>query len=614
MVWKKSVIALWAIGWLGIGSEVQAYTPSLLVFDYSQNNNTYTWDNSYQKAFDFDRLKCNLSINTNSILLKKPYRRWQENVGAEFRADYDIVKGIRLEPFMRHTRNALENRIVYTSELKLAVPVDRIRHVQITPFVADRAIKRIGESPAGVDEGLGYGVAAQTRPMRLLRNEVRSNIAYAYYGLNRIPFSEFSSALASVMPFASADTLTWRIYNNENTTRYFVGASPGSFGADRIARQVKIDRGAAYTARLVLPADFKASLDGDISFLSYYYRAESTEPLNAAQADNYNQGRNYRVEVSRDFYERWRLTGGYRYRWGEEDYRGIFLDQWLELGELSFRLEGLVFETDSVVFDGIAGVTSYYGLHGNSDSDRDLETQIYNFRIRHVFQPEFSGDLRIGYSNFHQIYTRSLNSANNNQNETYLLGTTFNWRLAPRLVANQEFGIQANYIIYDYVPKPIDTPSRIFRRGYSRSAIEWQVTDRFNIVPAYLYRYEDYGKLIWSEENWQQATGWDRRYHNLNLKIGYRPFKDIYIEQEYSWELKKEYNHVIADVSMPVEGSEVIREERLHDFKNIAGVIMTWSFSQTEYLQLRYNRREWAIRGRGTDITEFVNVSVRYMF
>ena len=116
-------------------------------------------------------------------------------------------------------------------------------------------------------------------------------------------------------------------------------------------------------------------------------------------------------------------------------------------------------------------------------------------------------------------------------------------------MSNQEFGIQANYIIYDYVPKPIDTPSRIFRRGYSRTAVEWQITDRFMIAPAYVYRYEDYGKLIWSEDNWQQATGWDRRYHSLDLKLGYKPFKDIYIEQEYSRELKKEYNHVLADAS-----------------------------------------------------------------
>ena len=613
MVWKKSVIAFLLL--VSCGSQAKAYTPSLLVFDYSQNNNTYTWQNSYHKLFDFDRLKCDLNLNTNSILLKKPYRRWQENLGAEFRADYTIMNGIRLEPFMSHTRSALENRIVYTSELRLAMPVDRISHIEVTPFVADRAIKRIGESPAGVDEGLGYGVEVQSQPLRILKNDVRSVVSYAYYGLNRIPFSEFSSGLQSVMPFGSADTLTWRVYNNENTTRYFIGGSQSAFpfGQDQIARQVKVDRGAAYTARCDLPAQIKASLDGDINFLSYYYRP-GAQLLSAAQSDNYTQGRNYKIEVSREISPGLKLMGGYRYRWGKEDYRGNILDQWYELGELSFRAEALVFEADSVAFDGIAGVTSYYGLHGNSISDRDLETQIYNFRYLHVFNPEFSGELKIGYSNFHQIYTRSINSASNNQNETYLLGTVFSWRLAPRLVSNQEFGIQANYIIYDYVPKPIDTPSRIFRRGYSRTAVEWQITDRFMIAPAYVYRYEDYGKLIWSEDNWQQATGWDRRYHSLDLKLGYKPFKDIYIEQEYSRELKKEYNHVIADVSMPVEGNEIVREERLHDYKNIAGVVLTWYFSQTEFLQLNYSRREWAVRGRDTDITEFINVSVRYKF
>ena len=110
------------------------------------------------------------------------------------------------------------------------------------------------------------------------------------------------------------------------------------------------------------------------------------------------------------------------------------------------------------------------------------------------------------------------------------------------------------------------------------------------------------------------ATGWDRRYHNYSLKFGYRPFPSLRVEPEYAWELKKEYNHVLEPSSIPEQEDLIVREQRLYDTKQIVGVSVVWELGDNQYLDFDYSRREWDIRGRNRDISEFVNVSVRYIF
>jgi len=611
---KHFLILIYAYSLVSVMSFAGQPNPSVLVFGFSQNNNTYTWDNNYSKGFDFGRLKYDLNVNTNSLLLKKPTKRWQERVSATFNAEYAILDGLSLAPLMSHSRNALQDRIVYTSELKLSMPVRKLKYVDITPFAANRAIKRLGDDPSGVDKGLGYGIIASAKPLKILGNNIQSVVSYKYYDLSRIPFTEFDAGVSGSMTFRKADTLIWRLHDSESTTRYYSRVRSTTKEADsiQIMRQVKVDRKAEYLARIVLPLEISARLNGDLSFLSYYYSPGSVSGT-LGQADNYTEGRNYYIVFEKMFKNRIKLSAGYRYGWGEEDYRGIFLDQWMELGELSFNATAEITSGDTVAFDGIAGVTSYYGLKTSSDNERDVKSQIFNLKYRHVFNQYFAGGIRTGYSDFHQIFTSSIFSANNNQNKTYLLQTDFAWSIMPEINIDQIFAIQANYIIYDFVPSQSTTPNRIFRRGLSETRFNFKMTDRFTLMPAYIYRYEDYGKLIYEEENWQMATGWDRRFHNLNLRVGYYPMPNFYVEPEYSWEFKREYNHIAAIDQ--VNGVDIIqRELRLRDLKQIAGINVIWSFSQNESLRISYSRREWDVKDRDKNISEFINVSVRYQF
>jgi hypothetical protein len=179
---------------------------------------------------------------------------------------------------------------------------------------------------------------------------------------------------------------------------------------------------------------------------------------------------------------------------------------------------------------------------------------------------------------------------------------------------SQGFEIQANYISYDYDRQTINTRNRIFRRGSSLTNLKLKLTDRLTIIPGYIYRYEDYGKLFWVEDNWQQATGWDRRYNRIELKANYYVFSNFYVEPEYIWELKKEYGHAFITDDQQSGTGGIVRQEKTRDLKQTSAITITWNFNPSEFISASYNRRIWKISGRDRDVDEFVNVSVRYLF
>lgn len=580
--------------------------------DFSQNNYTYVWENSLKKSFDFGRARYDLGIMTNSTFLMRPSEYWQESVDASLAAEFELAKGISIAPTIKHSRNALQDRVLYASEIKLALPFRRLGPVEFAPFMANRAIKRVGTELRGVDRGAGYGFVTSLKPSKFLGNAIESEVSYESYDLNRIPFSEFRANVAGLMTLGQADTIRWKIHDLVSATRYFAASVHDDTRGD-IMQQNKNDLGAETGVRLTLPGEVTSMISAGAGSVDYDYEMV-TRVGPAPERDNYKKQANYRLDFSRIFFERILASAGYRYDWGKEDYSSRILDQWLELGEFSFKVQAAIGRFDSLALGGIFGVTSYYSLDNSPIRERDLRTQIYNLRFGHVFSQYFAGELAAGYSSFYQVYTSGLYSADNNQNETYTLRTTFNWNLTSRCAIKQGFEIRANYIIFDYVPNPIETPSRIFRRGLSETGLRLQVSERLTLMPVYTYRYEDYGKLIWEEGNWQQATGWDRRFHSITAKASYLPFRKVSFEPEITWEAKKEYDHKLIRSDGPFGDGRVVREQRLDDMKQIAAVKLTWQFSDTEYLAASYSRRRWEIGHEVYDVSDFISVSVRYLF
>lgn len=587
---------------LTIAVKLAAQNPPGLNFNYSQNNNTYVWENSYNKAINFGKYTSELNLNTESTLIKKPYKRWQENIGANYRGNYKISEGLSIAPFVSQTRNALQNRIVYTSELKISSPFRGYKHLEISPFIGDKSIQRKGEGADRTNWGFGYGAKANSRMLEVYGNALTAAISYEAYDMEQIPYSDFRVELGGFRQWGYGDSLKWNIYDWETTKKYYSGTGSG----ERIMRQVKVERASDYFARITLPGNYIARFSANLLSTSYYYNPQ-TNQVSVTEYNNYTRSETYTIQMEKTYFERLKLIPGYRWYADKQDFRGSLLDLWSELGELSLKAAMAIGSNDTLTGDFIVGVTSYFGLHGPVANERDMQTQIYTGRYKHVFNRYFWGEVKGVFSNFHQIYIRSVNSASNNQNETYLVNSTFGWKIFNNLNLNQYYEIQANYITYDYDRQTINTRNQIFRRGTSSTKLEWRLSPAFTFAPGYMYRYEDYGKLYWNENNWQQATGWDRRYHRIELKADYKFVKAFHFEPTHIWELRKEYNHSFIDGS-------VIRQRKNRDLKMTTGLTLTWSFEKSGNITLNYGRRDWQSSNIANSLSEFINISVRYLF
>jgi hypothetical protein len=585
-----------------------AINPPGMIFNYSQNNNTYVWENSYQRYFNLGRFTSELNLNTNSTLIKKPFKRWQENLDATFSAKYKLLDGLAISPYIGQTRNALQSRVVYTSDLKLSIPLTRLKYLDITPFVGDKSLRRVGEGSERTDSGLGFGLASNSRGLAFRSFPVEAAISYESYSLNRIPYSKFNASLGGLYLWDNSDSLKWGLYDNESSKKYYSNSDQ----IDSVVSQVKVERSADYLTKVSITNTLTTKITANISRSNYYYNPKSAKsPI--SEFDNYTESETYNIQLEKNLFKRIKLTGGYRWYSDKQDFRGDTLDLWSELGELSFKAAVSIGNADTAAFDCFAGVTSYYNLHGRA-IERDLRTEIFNSRYKHIFNRFFWGELKGVFSNFHQIYISSVYSASNNRNETYLLGSTFGWLLANDLNLTQVFEIQANYIAYDYDRQTVNTRNRIFRRESMATKIEWRLNHRLTLTPAYMYRYEDYGKLFWVENNWQQATGWDRRYHRIDMKIGYRIFGKLYFEPTYAWELKREFDHSYVGTDSTAAKGKIVRQLKSRDLRQTTALAINWGFNDAEFISASYNRRIWKVTGRKKDINEFINVSVRYIF
>lgn len=582
--------------------ELAAQNPLGLNFNYSQNNNTYVWENSYRRAINFGKYTSELNLNTESTLMKKPYKRWQENLIANYQGNYKLNEGLSIAPYISQTRNSLQKRVVYTSEAKISSPYKGLRYLEISPFIGNKSLIRKGEGTNRTNWGFGYGAKATSNLLEIYGNALTAAVSYEAYDLQQIPYSDFRAELGGLKQFGYSDSLKWSVYDWETSKKYYSGIG----SSDNIMRQVKVERAADYLTRITLPANYIARLNASFLRTSYYYNPLTTQS-SISEYNNYTQSETYTVQIEKTFIDRIKLVSGYRWYTDKQDFRGSLLDLWSELGELSLKAAVSLTSSDTIYGDCIVGVTSYYGLHGPAANERDMQTQIYTGRYRHIFNRYFWGEIKGVFSNFHQIYIRSVNSASNNQNKTYLVNSTFGWKIFDNLDLNQSYEIQANYISYDFDRQTINTRNQIFRRGTSNSRLEWRLCRNFTFIPGYMYRYEDYGKLYWKENNWQQATGWDRRYHRIELKADYRFLRVFYLEPNHIWELRKEYNHSYVDGS-------VVRQRKNRDLKMTTGLTLTWNLANSGNITISYNRRDWQSSNVANSISEFINVSVRYLF
>ncbi len=579
-------------------------------FDFNRDNQTYDWLTSIDHHIMQPGFAFNTSFNGESNLIRGISNRWQENAIARFESEKSLLESFSLVTSGEYNVNGLDQRRVRSSELAMGLAYRPWEFLKITPMFRLDRIKRSDLDTHKSDQGTGYGLESELASSNFYGINLASNASFDRRNLSNIPSDEGKGSLSAFRGFSSGDTV-WASLRGVEAAKKYYGSNAGS---NNIVKQIRQERQGDFAAAINLPASLRLRIDGNAHLSRYLYRYTLLEESTAPQRDNYGRGGGYKGILSGEITNI--ASGLLSYAWSRssQDFQGVDLDQKTELGELSFQGKLRISESDSLSADFLVGVTSYVNPSiGSNRQDRDQKTLVFNGRFSHIFSRFFTAGLTGGANSFHQIYVSGIQSANNSQNNTYILSPFANWRLYEPLTLAQSFEIQANYITFDFDRSPKSpTRNRIFRRATSRTDLNLIISERLTWHQAYLYRYEDYGQLFWND-GWQQALSWDRRRNGLETRLTYSPDQIFQITPFFSWEKTNDYNHDFKTNPITENVAE-LRYLADEQTKMLFEVELIFNWDKARRTRFDFSHRVRSFMERPKEIIDYATVSLEYLF
>ncbi len=576
---------------------------------FDRDNNTYNWVTTVNHSITGKGISFKSYFDGHSNLIKGGYNRWQESATTGFDSEISIVNRLAMIIDGRYTVNGLDKRRVKTTEMALGLSYQPIDALKISPSMR-AADKKRSELETQLDEkGLGYGLKADLSPSKIKGIMVDGAISYNKVNLSNIPWQRGEGRFDAYTGFWRLDTVSVSLRGLEATKKYY---STGG-NVEGIIKQIKQERLAVFSVNIDLPSNFRMKIDGGAHLSRYLYRQNQADNFAKTRRDNYGRGGNYRTSVFGRIGDIADISAIYLWSVTSEDFQGLELDQDTEKGELYLNGKVKLSRRDTLSIDIMLGVTSYSNPNVNMILDnRDQGTILINGRYSHRFSDHFLLGATGGANSFHQIYQSGARSANNNRNDTYLLSPYAEWDLHDNLAIKQSFDIQANYISFDFDRKVIATKNRIFRRATSRTDLVLRLSRRLSITQGYLYRYEDYGLLIW-DDGWQQSVSWDRKRNGLETRLDYRPSGKIIITPYFFWEKTGDFHRSVdpgSDLLAPME-IRYLRDEQVKMFFEFE---TTFHWSGNRRFTAGFSHRLRKFMDRPKETNDYIKISMEYMF
>jgi hypothetical protein len=575
--------------------------------DFGRNNQTYDWLTTVDYDIRRGGFNFSSSFNGQSNLVKGPSNRWQENALGQFMAEKSIRPSLSLVTSARYDVSGLDKRRVRSSDLAAGISYRPNEFLELRPLVMAERIRRSQLDGLHNDQGAGYELGATFKPSTAGAVVVSGDLVFHNARISNIPANEMRGGISASARVFESDTLWISLKGTEASKKYY-GASGRN---NDIVKQIKQEREAGFGASMAFPANFQLRVEGDAHLSRYLYRYGLGQESTAPQRDNFGRGGGYRVTIINASEKSGRAIVGYAWNRASQDFQGLLLDQDAELGEMTFQGTINLSPRDSLAGDAVFGVTSY----SNPDSnlfDRDQKTIVLNGRYEHVFSHYFAIGVSGGVNSFHQIYISSAQSGNNGRNDTYILTPFARWLPWQRLTVKQLFDIQANYITFDFDRKQLATKNRIFRRATTQTELNLELSRRLTWRQIMMYRYEDYGQLIWSD-GWQQAVSWDRRKGGLETRITYNPTATLRFSPVFAWEKTGDYSHtVVADAA--TQEPQEIRYLSDEQVKVQYGFEFSLNWDARRSFKAEFNHRVRRFQGRPREVNDFAAVTLEYLF
>jgi len=591
--------------------------------DFSQDNRTYIWNLN----FDCDReitpkLSWGLSSVINSTLIKRStfsdsQDRWQENGKIDLNLDYLVTHKLKIGAQISQNLNSLEKRKVTTSDYGVLSEFNLAGISFIQVLGAKNIDRRLSETKRS-EKGLNYSQTISFSPRIFSGSITEISLNQTTTRLKNIPILKRDFSLSFFRYLSDSPTSDWGkdslqvAYQEAWAKKKFFA---GKITAPQINTQKKNQRAFNLCVSRKTPLGVKLDFVFDLLSNRYRYLSDSDTLADPLLTDNLASSQNMYLGVKKKLLQKVLVESFYKYMRSEEDYTGEEKDQKMEGGELGGEVKAEISRADSLHLTASIGVTSFYApLFSGQFNDRDVLTILAWGEYLHIFNPYFNFRMEGGFRNFHQLYMSNRLSSNNNHNQTYLLSPTVAWQPYQKLNLKQSYSIQANYIFYDYEKARESVRNRLFRRASSTSGVIYRHNERLNFSFGYIYKYEDYGQLIWKDQ-WVQKVSWDRRTNTFDLSIDYRPVRRVSFSPKYTYEKRKSWDHVTEELpgSEGKAGKEKrIFKDRFH--RNMISFSLRYFVGEDNYVYFSAAHRSQKGTQSKQETSDYVTVSVARVF
>jgi hypothetical protein len=523
-----------------------------LYFDFSQNRETYSWDDSLvwqpQVGNSYPILFSNKSTTTlikETVFLDRS-DRWQESYRSSLRWNWTEGRKLTLSSVIQNDYSSFEERTVADNSLGIIAlfrPAAALVISNTGSFVTT-ARNNFGSK----HRASGYRNILTADFSRKFSDSDNLRVSFGQDArlVPDVPVYDFDAS-SSFSRLAREDSLWISATGELQVRRYFTTSR--SF--ESISRQVKTISGARLMASFKPLAETRIRVQSNLDYRRYRYEHFGSDVPGASSgllgSDNNSRAVDYKITGTRRLPGRLAFDTYYRFRETDEDYGAPTGSQRVRTGEWRIALRAMPSMSDSLWAEAVFSATSYFTEQtGSFFSDRDRLMQLYGGGFFHRFNSILNLRVDGSYRDFHQTFVSGELSANNNHNRVYVVQPSVTWRPYTWLNISNSFLLHANYIWYDYEKKTDSDRNTLFRRARWKSEYTILLSRRLKFRPMYSYKFEDFGQLLWRDQ-WVQKTNWDRRTHLPSLDVTYRPIRSLRMNPGISYEKRKSWEFVIDD-------------------------------------------------------------------
>ncbi len=559
-----------------------------LSLDFAFDHQTYSWADSLLISRRLDRATTlQVKNRSTATLIKKSVfgkgeDRWQKLARSVAmvtrRLGEKVSAGVELnQDFERlEKRRFIGNRALLFGTIDL----QGIKVVQKGGVVWE---ERQTGSEENVQSGFGHRseITLSCRDRRKLGRIVVSSDLNT---LRRTPRKSISFAYDLTRTFTGCDTTTLHLSQSFGERKYFLSRDDFDATAQQRSEQRRFD----FDLRRRLPAEVYLTARAGYRFSSYRYNYDDIPDELIQQRDNLNSLFEYQFRFSRRFGRKLFVAAQYLYSRTKEDFGTQQMNQKSEMGELSLRATWALFTADTIQVSGKVGVTSYFAPTTSAYfSDRDRTIEVASFRLAHRFTRFLKGGINGSFRGFHTIYVSGSLSANNNINNIFVLNPGLVWQPCDNVIVTQNYQMHANYIYYDYEKGSLTGRNTIYRRANFINRLTWTLSPNTDLNIDYSYRYEDFGRIHYTDQ-WQQQVSWDRRTHRPRFGLDYHPTASFRFQPYVVYEIQRSYDH-LPDPNDTL--SLGLREQSEEFVRTLVGFELQVALSAASYIECKLERR-----------------------